>query len=86
MYTRELEQTTTVSTFNTHLFKSIKTAVSDAMLWFALILFLLIKLNMLAFFVNDHFALGINEVLVSLLGFGNIFAIRFFQLYAKQSK
>ncbi len=86
MYTRELEQTVSVSTFNTHLFKSIKTAVSDALLWFALVLFLLIKLNILAFFVNEHFALGINEVLVSLLAFGNIFAIRFFQLYAKQPK
>jgi len=86
LYTRELEQQTAVSTYNTHLFKSIKAAAAEAILWFAFILFLLIKLNMLSFFVTEHFAIGINEVLVSLLGFANIFAIRFFQLYAKQPK
>ncbi|GBD90403.1 hypothetical protein BMS3Abin04_01120 [bacterium BMS3Abin04] len=58
--------------------KNLKKAWQDGLFWFGIVLFSLIGLNYLGNIFTSHiFAVGINDVYVSLLGFANVFIIRF---------
>jgi len=58
--------------------KNFKIAWQDGLFWFGIVLFLLIGLNYLGNIFTTHiFTVGINDVYISLLGFINVFIIRF---------
>lgn len=58
--------------------KNLKKAWQDGLFWFGIVLFSLIGLNYLGnIFTSRIFAVGINDVYISLLGFANVFIIRF---------
>ncbi len=70
--------------FSLSILKSIKLAFNDGLFWFAIVLFLLI--GMYAFsneILGKSLTIGLNEVIVSLLGFFNIFFIKFTKKYLR---
>lgn len=58
--------------------KNFKIAWQDGLFWFGIVLFSLIGLNYLGNFFTSHISsIGIDDVYISLLGFANVFIIRF---------
>ena len=58
--------------------KNLKIAWQEGLFWFGIVLFSLIGLNYLGNFFTSHISsIGIDDVYISLLGFVNVFIIRF---------